>query len=153
MSDKYDSDVSQNSHETRKKNKWFKKFFQNLDNLTVEQINEPDRQWHCPACQGGPGAIDWYKGLQPLMNHAKTEGSKRVKVHRELAVLLDEELRRKGTTVVAAGEAFGIWIGLKVAEKDYEIVWPPMVIIQNTKLEQDENDMVSLYFLFASKAG
>jgi hypothetical protein len=76
------------------------------------------------------------------MNHAKTEGSKRVKVHRELAVLLDEELRRKGTTVVTAGEAFGIWIGLKVAEKDYEIVWPPMVIIQNTKLEQDENNMV-----------
>jgi hypothetical protein len=142
MSDKYDSDVSQNSHETRKKNKWFKKFFQNLNNLTVEQINELDRQWHCPACQGGPGAIDWYKGLQPLMNHAKTKGSKRVKVHRELAVLLDEELRRRGTTVVAVGEAFGIWTGLKEEEKDYEIVWPPMVIIQNTKLEQDENDMV-----------
>ncbi|WJX41000.1 Protein SUPPRESSOR OF GENE SILENCING [Trifolium repens] len=140
MSDEYDSDVSHKSHETRKKNKWFNKFFQNLDNLTVEQINEPDRQWHCPACQGGPGAIDWYKGLQPLMNHAKTKGSKRVKVHRELAALLDEELRRRGTTVVPAGEAFGKWKGLKEGEKDHEIVWPPMVIIQNTKLEQDEND-------------
>ncbi|PNX82669.1 protein suppressor of gene silencing 3-like [Trifolium pratense] len=142
MSDEYDSDVSQKSHETRKKNRWFNKFFQNLDNLTVEQINEPERQWHCPACQGGPGAIDWYNGLQPLMNHAKTKGSKRVKVHRELAALLDEELRRRGTTVVPAGEVFGKWKGLKDGEKDHEIIWPPMVIIQNTKLEQDENDKV-----------
>lgn len=140
MSDEYDSDASQKSHETRKKSKWFKKFFQNLDNLTIDQINEPERQWHCPACQGGPGAIDWYRGLQPLMNHAKTKGSKRVKVHRELAVLLDEELRRRGTTVVPAGEAFGKWKGLKEEEKDHEIVWPPMVMIQNTQLEQDEND-------------
>jgi hypothetical protein len=76
------------------------------------------------------------------MNHAKTKGSKRVKVHRELAALLDEELRRRGTTVVPAGEAFGKWKGLKEGEKDHEIVWPPMVIIQNTKLEQDENDKV-----------
>ncbi|MCI29380.1 protein SUPPRESSOR OF GENE SILENCING 3-like, partial [Trifolium medium] len=83
---------------------------------------------------------DWYKGLQPLVNHAKTKGSKRVKVHRELAALLDEELRRRGTTVVPAGEVFGKWKGLKDGEKDHEIVWPPMVIIQNTKLEQDEND-------------
>ncbi|CAK8568037.1 unnamed protein product [Lathyrus sativus] len=140
MSDEYDSDASQKSHETRKKSKWFRKFFENLDKLTIEQINEPERQWHCPACQGGPGAIDWYRGLQPLMNHAKTKGSKRVKVHRELAVLLDEELRRRGTTVVPAGEAFGKWKGLKEVEKDHEIVWPPMVIIQNTKLEQDDNE-------------
>lgn len=142
MSDEYDSDASQKSHETRKKSKWFRKFFENLDKLTIEQINEPERQWHCPACQGGPGAIDWYRGLQPLMNHAKTKGSKRVKVHRELAVLLDEELRRRGTTVVPAGEAFGKWKGLKELEKDHEIVWPPMVIIQNTKLEQDDNEKV-----------
>ncbi|CAJ1974736.1 unnamed protein product [Sphenostylis stenocarpa] len=140
MSDDYDSDVSQKSHDTRKKNKWFRKFFANLDDLTVEQINEPERQWHCPACQGGPGAIDWYRGLQPLLTHAKTKGSKRVKIHRELAVLLDEELRRRGTSVIPAGETFGKWKGLIEEEKDHEIVWPPMVIIQNTKLEQDEND-------------
>ncbi|ESW09828.1 hypothetical protein PHAVU_009G159600 [Phaseolus vulgaris] len=140
MSDDYDSDVSQKSHETRKKNKWYRKFFENLDSLTVEELNEPERQWHCPACQGGPGAIDWYRGLQPLVTHAKTKGSKRVKIHRELATLLDEELRRRGTSVIPAGESFGKWKGLKEEEKDHEIVWPPMVIIQNTKLELDEND-------------
>ncbi|GAV57087.1 XS domain-containing protein/zf-XS domain-containing protein [Cephalotus follicularis] len=140
FSDDFDSDASQKSHETRKKSKWFKIFFELLDTLTVEQINEPLRQWHCPACQGGPGAIDWYRGLQPLMTHAKTKGAKRVKPHRELAELLDEELRRRGTSVVPAGEVFGKWKGLKDEEKDHDIIWPPMVVIMNTRLEQDEND-------------
>ncbi|MBA0744705.1 hypothetical protein Gogos_007318 [Gossypium gossypioides] len=140
LTDEFDSDSSQKSHETRKKNRWFKKFFDSLDKLRVEEINDPARQWHCPACQGGPGAIDWYRGLQPLVTHAKTKGSKRVKLHRELAELLDEELRRRGTSVIPAGEAFGKWRGLKDVEKDHEIVWPPMVIIMNTRLQQDDND-------------
>lgn len=140
MSDTCDSDASQKSHETRKKNKWFTNFFENLDGLTVEAINEPERQWHCPACQNGPGAIEWFRGLQPLLNHAKTKGSKRVKIHRVFAELLDEELRRRGTSVAPAGEAFGKWKGLKDEEKDHEIVWPPTVIIQNTKLERDDNE-------------
>lgn len=142
LSDEFDSDASQKSFETRKKTRWFKKFFEILDSLTVEEINEPARQWHCPACQGGPGAIDWYRGLQPLVTHAKTKGSKRVKLHRELAELLDEELQRKGASIVPAGEQFGKWKGLKDEEKDHEIVWPPMVIVMNTKLEQDDNDKV-----------
>jgi len=152
-SDEYDSDASQKSHETQKNSKWFRKFFEYLDSMTIEQINEPEREWHCPACQGGPGSIDWYSGLLPLMNHAKTKGSKRVKIHGELAVLLDEELRRRGGTVIPAGESFCKWKGLREEEKDHGIVWPPMVIIQNTKLEQDENDKVYLYFLFASNVG
>ncbi|XP_050364361.1 protein SUPPRESSOR OF GENE SILENCING 3 [Argentina anserina] len=140
FSDEFDSDASVKSHETRKKNRLLKKFFEVLDSLTIEEINEPGRQWHCPACQNGPGAIDWYRGLQPLMTHAKTKGSIRARLHRELAELLDEELRRRGTTVVPAGESFGKWKGLTVEEKDHEIVWPPMVVIMNTKLEQDDND-------------
>ncbi|KAJ6707663.1 PROTEIN SUPPRESSOR OF GENE SILENCING 3 [Salix viminalis] len=102
LSEDFDSDTSQQSFETRKKSRWFKKFF---DSLSVEDINEPARQWHCPACQGGPGAINW-----------------------------------RGSSVVPAGEAFGKWKGLKDEEKDHEIVWPPMVIVMNTRLEQDGND-------------
>ncbi|XP_068463081.1 LOW QUALITY PROTEIN: protein SUPPRESSOR OF GENE SILENCING 3-like [Phaseolus vulgaris] len=142
MSDDYDS-ASEKSHENRKKSKWFKVFFENLDSLSIDKINELERQWHCPACRGGPGAIDWYKGLQPLITHAKTKGSKRVKIHREFVELLDEELLRRGTAVIPAGEVFGKWKGLKDEEKDHEIVWPPMVVIQNTRLKQDENDKVS----------
>ena len=149
LSDEFDSDVSQKSHNTRKKSRWFKKFFDILDTLTIEEINDPARQWHCPACQGGPGAIDWYRGLQPLMTHAKTKGSKRVKIHREVAELLEEELRLRGTSVIPAGEAFGKWKGLKDDEKDHEIVWPPMVVILNTRLEQDDNDKVQSYFLIS----
>ncbi|KAL2342846.1 hypothetical protein Fmac_004131 [Flemingia macrophylla] len=74
LSDDYDSDTSQKSHETRKKSKWFKDFFEKLDGLSIDKINEP---CHCPVCRNGPGAIDWYKGLQPLLTHAKTKASKR----------------------------------------------------------------------------
>lgn len=140
FSDDYDSDESQKSHDTRKKNRWFKGFFEDLDNLSVEEINEQTRQWHCPACHNGPGAIEWYKGLQPLMTHAKTKGATRVKLHRDFAALLEEELRRKGTSVIPAGEAFGKWKGLRENTTDHLIVWPPMVVIMNTLLEQDENE-------------
>ncbi|KAI4330080.1 hypothetical protein MLD38_028388 [Melastoma candidum] len=121
-------------------NSMMMKFFEILDSLSVEEINEPARQWHCPACQDGPGAIDWYRGLQPLTTHAKTVGAKRVKLHRELAELLEEELRRRGTSVVPSGEVFGKWNGLKEEEKDHDIIWPPMVLIMNTWLEKDDNE-------------
>ncbi|CAA0833841.1 Protein SUPPRESSOR OF GENE SILENCING 3 [Striga hermonthica] len=137
--DGFDSDESQKSHDTKKMNKWFKELFVSLDGLTVEQISEPERQWHCPACKGGPGAIDWYRGLQPLISHAKTKRSKRVKLHRELAALLEEELKRRGTSAVPAGEVFGKWKGLE-EEPDREIVWPPIVVIMNTRLEKDDKD-------------
>ena len=142
-----DSDASEKSFETRKMNKWFKGFFEVLDTLSVEQINEQARQWHCPACKNGPGAIDWYKGLQPLMTHARTKGSTRVKLHRELAALLEEELSRRGTSVVPAGEQFGKWKGLREST-DREIVWPPMVIVMNTLLEKDDDDKVTNFFAF-----
>lgn len=147
MSDDYDSDTSQKSHETRKKKNWFRKFFEALGELAPDQISDPERQWHCPACKGGPGAIDWYRGLQPLMTHAKTIGASRVKLHREFGEILEEELRRLGASIVPPGESFGKWKGLSAEEKDHDIVWPPMVIIMNTRLEQDENDKVSPYIL------
>ncbi|KAL9660361.1 hypothetical protein QQ045_025174 [Rhodiola kirilowii] len=100
--------------------------------LTQEEINEPGRQWHCPACQRGPGAIDWFRGLQPLMTHAKTKGSKRVKLHREFADLLNEELARRGTSTYPSGEAFGKWKGLTQKTTDYAIVWPPIMVVMNT---------------------
>ncbi|XP_047254596.1 protein SUPPRESSOR OF GENE SILENCING 3-like [Capsicum annuum] len=135
--DDFDSDVTEMSHEIRKKNRWFKQLFESLDSLTVTEINDSERQWHCPACKGGPGAIEWFTGLQSLMTHAKTKGI-RVKIHRELAELLEEELRQRGTSVVPPSEMYGRWDGIEF--KDKEIVWPPMVVIMNTRLDKDEND-------------
>ncbi|XP_031490684.1 protein SUPPRESSOR OF GENE SILENCING 3 homolog isoform X1 [Nymphaea colorata] len=135
-----DSNDNEMDDENIKQSKWFKKFFKSLESLTAEQINEPSRQWHCPACQGGPGAIDWYKGMQPLVTHAKTKGTQRVKLHRKLADLLEKELAKRGTSVITAGETFAKWKGLKEQSVDHEIVWPPMVIIQNTWLDKDDDD-------------
>lgn len=139
LDDDFESDGSKKSHESRKKNRRFRELFKCLDGLNVEQINDPERQWHCPACHGGPGAIDWYHGLQPLIAHASTKRSKNVKLHRELAELLEEELQRRGTSALPAGEVFGKWKGLG-ERADKLIVWPPMVIIMNTRLEKGEND-------------
>lgn len=44
--------------------------------------------------------------------------------------------------MVAAGESYGEWKGLNEVVKDKEIMWPPMVVIMNTQLEQDENEKV-----------
>ncbi|XP_020589103.1 protein SUPPRESSOR OF GENE SILENCING 3 homolog isoform X2 [Phalaenopsis equestris] len=140
FSDGFYSDDSQKSHDTRKKNKWLRPFFESLDNLSLEQINEQARQWHCPACQDGPGAINWYTGLQALMAHARTKGRIRMRLHRELAEVLEEELQRRGTSILPAGEAFGKWWGLCEMAADHEIVWPPMVVVMNTILEKDEKD-------------
>ncbi|KAI3851868.1 hypothetical protein MKW98_019867 [Papaver atlanticum] len=98
------------------------------------------RQWHCPACQNGPGEIDWFNGFQPLMAHAKTKGSKRVKLCREFAELLDEEITWQGTSVVPVGEVRGKCHGLRQSVPDKEIVWLPMVVVVNTLLDQDENE-------------
>lgn len=81
------------------------------------------------------------------MNHAKTIRKERVKVHRELVELLEEELRIRDTSLIPAGVAFGKWRGLKEnVVWDKEIVWPPMVITRNTLLEQDDDEKV--FFLF-----
>ncbi|XP_021294352.1 protein SUPPRESSOR OF GENE SILENCING 3-like [Herrania umbratica] len=129
--DDFDSDTSQKSHESRKKGKTFKEFFERIDALNIEEIDET--VWHCPACQGGPGAIKWYRSIQDLIAHAKNIGTRRVKRHRELAELLEEELRRKGTSIAPAGQiVLGNWKGLKEDARDHDIVWPPMVVIVNT---------------------
>ncbi|KAF7126605.1 hypothetical protein RHSIM_Rhsim11G0171500 [Rhododendron simsii] len=113
LSDEYDSDVSEKSHDSLKNSLWFKVFFENLDKLSLDDMHGPSRQWHCPACK---------------------------EVLVRLSELLDEELRRRGTSVIAAGETFGKWKGLDERVKDRSIVWPPMVVIMNTWLELDEND-------------
>ncbi|XP_071729520.1 protein SUPPRESSOR OF GENE SILENCING 3-like [Rutidosis leptorrhynchoides] len=139
VSDDYDSDDSQKSHDSRKKNPWLAEFFGTLDNLSADQINEPARQWHCPACRDGPGSIYWFKGMKSFLTHVKTKGTRRPRLHWDFAEVLDEELCRRGAMVVQTGEMYGKWKGLDKEFEDREIVWPPMVIVMNTQLEKDEN--------------
>ncbi|TKY71317.1 Zinc finger-XS domainprobable mediator of RNA polymerase II transcription [Spatholobus suberectus] len=138
--DDTDSDTGEKSHEGCKKSKWLRNFFDKLNALTTEEISSQERQWHCPACQGGPGAIDWYKGLQPLLNHSRTMLTRRARLHRMFAETLEEECFRRKAPLTMVGEAHDGWEGLDKKVKDHEIVWPPMVIIMNTRFEQDENN-------------
>ncbi|KAG0572467.1 hypothetical protein KC19_VG097900 [Ceratodon purpureus] len=138
-----DDSYIQESHEDQKKIKWFRDFFQDLDSMNNDQLNEHDRQWHCPACKGGPGAIDWFRGLAPLATHARTMRSRRVKLHRKFAEVLEEELRtrRSGAPCVESVQGvFGKWKGVN-DERDSRqqlVIWPPILVIQNTQLDQDD---------------
>eukprot|EP00257_Ricinus_communis_P013450 XP_015570881.1 protein SUPPRESSOR OF GENE SILENCING 3 homolog [Ricinus communis] len=139
--DSYDSEASPRSSETCKKSKWFKKFVNGLDDLSIEETKDLVRQWHCPACQGGAGAIKRYLGVQTLIQHAKAKGSTRMRLHRELAQLLEEKLRGdQATSATPYRIACAKWKGLKEEQKDHEIVWPPMVFITNTIHKKDENN-------------
>ncbi|PHU05272.1 hypothetical protein BC332_26094 [Capsicum chinense] len=135
--DDFDSDVTETSYEMCKKNRWFKQLLESRDSLTVTEINDSERQWQCPAWKVGPGTIKWFTGLQSLITHAKTKRV-RVKLHRELAEHLEEELCQRGTSVVPPSEMYGKRDGVEF--KDKEIVWTPMVVIMNTRLDKDEND-------------
>ncbi|MFQ6654513.1 hypothetical protein Gotur_025466 [Gossypium turneri] len=129
--DDFDSDDSQKSYESRKKSKWFKEFFERMDALNAEEIDQT--LWHCPACQGGPGAIKWYRSISDLIAHSKKIGSRRVKLHQELAMLLEGELCIRGTSVSPPADPIvGTWKGLKEDARDHQVVWPPMVVIVNT---------------------
>ncbi|KAG5000588.1 hypothetical protein JHK87_021660 [Glycine soja] len=138
--DNIDLDTGERSHEQCKKSKWLRNFFDKLNALTNEEISSLDRQWHCPACQGGSGAIDWYKGLQPLLDHSRTIQTTRARLHRMFAETLEEECFRRRAPLTTVGEVHNIWEGLDKKVKDHEIVWPPMVIIMNTRYEQDESN-------------
>lgn len=143
--DDTDSETGVKGHEGAKKNKWCRDFFGRLDKVAsqVEKLDSPSIRWHCPICRGGPGAIDWYHGLQPLYVHAMTIQVRFAIVHRRFAETLKEECRRREAPLTS--EASGLWEGLDKKLKDHEIVWPPMVIIMNTKSQRGENNKVQQY--------
>jgi hypothetical protein len=108
MSDECDSE-SVETCESRAKQSLSTSFFEILKQLTIEELNEPTRQWHCPACRNAPGAVVWYKGLKDLMHHVQTESS-RVSHHRKLAALLEDP---HGTSLLAADKPFDNGKGLQ----------------------------------------
>ncbi|BAT86797.1 hypothetical protein LR48_Vigan09g270000 [Vigna angularis] len=110
--DDIDSDTGERSHEQCKNSKWLRNFFDGLNALANEEISSQDRQWHCPACQGIPGGIGWYKGLQSLLDHSRTIQSKRVRLHRMFAETLQEESFRRRVPLTVVCEIHDGWEGL-----------------------------------------
>ncbi|KAM7252866.1 hypothetical protein ACFE04_025484 [Oxalis oulophora] len=133
-SDGFDSDESQTiESQTIESNRLLlEEFIQKMSIMSYEEVRDRTRQWNCPACHGGPGATRRYSGLRPLLAHANANEKRRMKLHKELAQLLGEELR-KWRTPVQRFSAKRKTLG------DVEVVWPPMVIIMNTGFRQDVN--------------
>lgn len=95
FSDAYDSDSSLETPASRAMHSLSLYFFEVLRTMPLEEINDPTRQWHCPVCRNYPGAIVWYKGLNALMDHARTEATQRVEFHKKLLTLLEYKTRPK----------------------------------------------------------
>ncbi|KAB5573059.1 hypothetical protein DKX38_000253 [Salix brachista] len=138
--DESDSDPSGKDPEKTKKSTPMKEFLVILEKLAPADVNETTRQWLCPVCEGGSGATKGYQGLWALILHAKTKPGKRVKLHQELAQLLEEKLCSKLAADIPAAEVLSKCKGIRNEKKNDEIVWPPMVIITNTSLTKDENN-------------
>jgi hypothetical protein len=80
--------------------------------------------------------------------------SRRVKLHRIFRKVLEEELRQigVGASVIDERPFGGKWHGLDVDDEAQNplIVWPPMVIVQNTQLEMDDQEKVEgpIFYVF-----
>lgn len=61
--------------------------------------------------------------------------------------MLSKELQVRGNGVGTGGQStlHGMWKGLSNNDENALILWPPMVIIENTKLELDDDEKVSSY--------
>lgn len=95
FSDAYDSDSSLETPANRAMRSLSLSFFEVLRTMPVMEINDPTRQWHCPVCRNDPGATVWHKGLNALMDHARTEATQRVEFHKKLLTLLEYKKRAK----------------------------------------------------------
>eukprot|EP00250_Pteridium_aquilinum_P033776 c627_g1_i2 orf=33-1481(+) len=139
-----DSDASFESLESRKQNKWLRPFFNMLDDTGTDPTDNHEKYtlFYCPACRGsGLGETDVYKGLKPLIVHAKYHTKRRVKLHREFAAILEEDLERRCimTTEPSSANASCKQMGLIEDEKlmNQLIVWPPMVLLESKGVELD----------------
>ncbi|GLJ18559.1 hypothetical protein SUGI_0330250 [Cryptomeria japonica] len=131
---------NEDTHQVMKNFKVFKSLFESLEPLSLRNIN--NKEWGCPACKGGDSKVkvsDRYKGIQGLIEHAKVTKSCNVGWHQKLVKVLEEEVKRRKVACTMAQHVYGKWLGLENACGECEIVWPPIIIIQNTNLDLSDN--------------
>lgn len=63
-----------------------------MTSITAEQINDPNKLRHCPACKNGRGAYRKFAGLKSLVDHANSVCKRRPRTHRRFAKLLEQAL-------------------------------------------------------------
>lgn len=127
-------------HEAMKKHILFKKLFESMDALSLKEVNETE--WACPACKGVVHSTNIYKGFKSLIDHAKNTKQENSILHRKLMKVLEEEFKRRSAAGFAVQQVYGKWLSLQEGHIDYEVVWPPMVIVENTnfnfKLQENQ---------------
>lgn len=76
-----------------------------------------------------------------------------MKHHLAFADLLEEEIHIRGVEANSGARFCGKWKGLQSENGDENqlILWPPMVVIQNTMLDFDDDSKVTPAFLLTCK--
>ncbi|KAI5064888.1 hypothetical protein GOP47_0019583 [Adiantum capillus-veneris] len=138
-----DTDASIESLERQKQSKWLRPFFMALADVAKTEDGYESNFFYCPACRGsGLGETDLYKGLKPLIAHAKNYTKRRVKLHKQFAVILEDLTNYDKTMGAYSGKPIYRQRHSIGDQKliDPLIVWPPMVLIRaaGVKLEMHQ---------------
>lgn len=136
------SDSSIDSNKNKKGNRWLRPFFDMLEHISTDlpAENVQDTLFYCPACRGsGLGEVSVYKGFKPLIAHAKQYKQRRVKLHRDFAAILEEDLKRSGIYKAEPGQIYPVCKQISLSEDEkftnLLIVWPPTVVVHTMGIE------------------
>lgn len=68
-----------------------------------------------------------------------------MKYHLVFAELLEEEIQLRGVQADSGSRISGKWKGLLIENREVNqlILWPPIVVVQNTMLDFDDNSKVT----------
>ncbi|MQM08045.1 hypothetical protein Taro_040898 [Colocasia esculenta] len=131
-----DEDGGGLSLEEARRSSWLRGFLAQIGEMGPDDMGDPAAAILCPACKGGPGGSLRYRGLQALLDHARSVMAKRVKLHRRFAEILEIELRARRRNQDDSSEK-----AERLAEGvagDRTIPWPPMVVVLNTRIGKQE---------------
>ncbi|CAI5494944.1 unnamed protein product [Closterium sp. Naga37s-1] len=130
------------------------RFLKHLSMMGKEQILAQDCQYKCTACRAGKGEIHWWPGIHSLLQHAETIRSRRISEHRAFAAAVHVHLRERGVVLEGGGAGRegeegtlqGQWRGVegwRAEEENAMVLWPPVVIVRNTRLQRGADGQVS----------
>lgn len=145
-----DEDGGGLSREEARRSSWLRGFVAWMGKMSTEEV----AVMLCPACKGGPGGSQRYRGFHALLDHARRVMAKRVRLHRRFAEILEEELRtrrpgRQGDgseqTTATDEKCEGLGGGAEGVAGDRRVPWPPMVVVLNTRLGKQEGSDKVVY--------
>ncbi|GBG78421.1 hypothetical protein CBR_g26449 [Chara braunii] len=125
-------EITEDEHRCYEK-KFYGGFMESLRKMDTDRFDSSSCEGCCPVCK----TVDHFVKLSSFEQHAKTKKSRR-RAHQAFAIAIARlrEARAKEGSSSKLSSAAQIWRSLE-ASADVQIVWPPWVIVQNTRKDKD----------------